>query len=234
MNLRALTGMIGAGVMALGGVVAAQTQTPPAQPESSPPPAQPAASQPPADPIGAILRQAPPVEEAPPAPGDVPAVIVTPAPPPVVVPTPETRPSAPPAETETEAEAEDAAETAQTTAPAAETPAAPPGRRTRMPVAVVQALDKITAETMRFEVRVGGPPVRYKGLVFTARACEVTAPDEQTEDAIAYLEIRSQPRGMSQQTPSRQVFRGWMYASAPSVHGLEHPIYDAWVVECRA
>src|SRR5690606_3545595 len=126
----------------------------------------------------------------------------------------------------------EAVEDAETEAVATPTPPpAEPGRRTRHPVAVIQALDKITAETMRFEVRVGGPPVRYKGLVFTVRACEASASDELTQDAVAYLEVRAQPRGLNQQTPSRQVFRGWMYASAPAVTPLEHPIYDAWVVD---
>jgi len=115
-----------------------------------------------------------------------------------------------------------------------EEPEEPPARE-RRPVAIVQALDKTTAETMRFEVQVGGPPVRFRNsLIFTARACEVNAADDPQEEAAAYLEIRSQPRGTNQPTQARQVFRGWMFASAPAVNPLEHPNYDAWVVGCRA
>jgi hypothetical protein len=115
-----------------------------------------------------------------------------------------------------------------------ETPATP-GRRQRRRVAIVEAVDKITAETMRFEVEVGGRPVRFqKTLIFTARACEVSAPDEQVEDAIAYMDISIQPRGVIQAAEPRQIFRGWMFASAPAVSGLQHPIYDAWIVGCRA
>lgn len=107
--------------------------------------------------------------------------------------------------------------------------------RERRPVAIIQALDKTTAETMRFEVQVGGPPVRFRNsLIFTARACEVNAQDDPQEEAAAYLEIRSQPSGTNQPTQARQVFRGWMFASAPAVNPLEHPNYDAWVVGCRA
>jgi hypothetical protein len=32
----------------------------------------------------------------------------------------------------------------------------------------------------------------------------------------------------------RQIFRGWMFASSPAVNGLQHPIYDAWIVGCKA
>ncbi|MEH6664340.1 MAG: DUF2155 domain-containing protein [Brevundimonas sp.] len=126
-----------------------------------------------------------------------------------------------------EADADEAPETL-------EEPEEPPARE-RRPVAIVQALDKTTAETMRFEVRVGGPPVRFRNsLIFTARACEVNAGDDPQEEAAAYLEIRSQPSGTNQPTQARQVFRGWMFASAPAVNPLEHPNYDAWVVGCRA
>lgn len=133
-----------------------------------------------------------------------------------------------------ETEKTEVAEVGDTPPETLEEPEEPPARE-RRPVAIVQALDKTTAETMRFEVQVGGPPVRFRnGLIFTARACEVNAADDPQEEAAAYLEIRSQPRGTNQPTQARQVFRGWMFASAPAVNPLEHPNYDAWVVGCRA
>ena len=110
-----------------------------------------------------------------------------------------------------------------------------PSRRQRRRVAIVEAIDKITAESMRFEVEVGGRPVRFqKTLIFTARACEVSAGDEQVSDAVAYLEVTVQPRGVIQVHEPRQIFRGWMFASSPAINGLQHPIYDAWVVGCKA
>ncbi len=106
--------------------------------------------------------------------------------------------------------------------------------RPRMAVAVLQGLEKTTARSVRFEARVG-QPVRYEGLVVTVRACERTAPDEQRQDAIAYLEVFSQPRTVRgrEPAPGRQVYRGWMFAEAPTVHPFGHPVYDLWLVECR-
>lgn len=110
-----------------------------------------------------------------------------------------------------------------------------PARRQRRPVAVIQAIDKVTAETMRFEVEVGGQPVRFNNtLIFKVRACETSAPDELTDDAIAYVEVSLQPRGTLPGTDPRQIFRGWMFASSPAVNGLQHPVFDAWVVSCKA
>jgi len=111
----------------------------------------------------------------------------------------------------------------------------PPARRQRRRVAIVEAIDKITAESMRFEVEVGGRPVRFqRTLIITAKACEVSAPDEQVSDAVAYLEVSLQPRGVIQVSEPRQIFRGWMFASSPAVSGLQHSIYDAWIVGCKA
>ena len=31
----------------------------------------------------------------------------------------------------------------------------------------------------------------------------------------------------------RKVFSGWMLASSPSLNGMEHPLYDVWVISCK-
>jgi hypothetical protein len=113
-------------------------------------------------------------------------------------------------------------------------PPPPPMRRPRHAAAVIMAVDKITAETLRFEAKVG-VPVRYKTLVFTLRACESTAPDETIKDEIAHLEVISQPKRIEGRPtpPAREVYKGWAFASSPALHPIEHPLYDAWLVGCR-
>ena len=182
---------------------------------------------PPADPIGDVIAQPPvqpPAETPPPAPGDVPAVIqpVQPAPEDLIV---EVEPLD---VEETEEEGED--EPPATELPeAAPTPQLP---RQRRQVAIIQALDKVTAETIRFEAPVGQQR-RWRGLVFRVRACEATAEDEALRDSIAYLEITSQPRTREGRASSREVFQGWMFASAPGLNPIEHPLYDVWVISCQ-
>lgn len=185
----------------------------------------------PVDPTAELNRQqtpqtTPPAEPAPEAaPAPAAPIAITPPTGPVVV---------PPVAEETDAEKADE-EKADEKAEVRGEPSTTPGRRQRRRVAIVEAVDKITAERMRFEVEVGGRPVRFqRTLIFTARACEVSASDEQVGDSIAYLEVSLQPRGVVQTAAPRQIFRGWMFASAPAVNGLQHPIYDAWVVGCRA
>ena len=125
----------------------------------------------------------------------------------------------------------------QSAAPSSRAAAARPAeplKRPRYAVAVLQALDKVTAETVRFEAPVN-QPVRYKTLIFTVHACETTAPDELQQDAIAHVEIDSQPKGPEggAQPAPRQVFRGWMYASSPGLDLFQNPIYDAWLIACK-
>ncbi|HZZ69939.1 MAG TPA: DUF2155 domain-containing protein [Phenylobacterium sp.] len=168
-------------------------------------------------------------QPAPQAPAASPAAPKAAAPaelsPPPDIPPPESAPAPPAAEKRA----------APTPPPAEPKPAAAPVRRARYDVAVLEALDKVTAESLRFEAAVGHP-VRYKTLVFTVKACERSAADEPIDDSIAYLTVDSQPRpeaGKPALAP-RQAFKGWMYASSPSLHPLEHPVYAAWLITCRA
>ena len=98
--------------------------------------------------------------------------------------------------------------------------------------AIIQALDKTTAETIRFEAPTG-QPVRYKDLVFTVHVCELAAQGQR--GASAHLEIQSSPRPIPGRAtpPTRQLFRGWMFANAPGLHPFEHPVYDAWLIGCK-
>lgn len=171
----------------------------------------------------------PPAQSPPPAAGPIlpPDAPPEEAPPPVVV--------APPPASTPVVEPEPEPEPAKAEAAKVEEPPPPPAKRVRTDVAIIQALDKISAETLRFQATVGRP-VRYKNLVFTVRACERSASDEAMEDSIAYVVVESQPRAAPGKPtpPAKQTFRGWMYASSPGLHPLEHPIYDAWLITCRA
>jgi hypothetical protein len=119
-------------------------------------------------------------------------------------------------------------------APSEEAPARPPTPvvRQRSTAAILQALDKTTAETLRFEAPIG-QPIRYKDLIFTVHVCELPAPGQR--GASAHLEIQSSPRPIPgrETPPSRQLFKGWMFANAPGLHPFEHPVYDAWLIGCK-
>ena len=110
-----------------------------------------------------------------------------------------------------------------------------PKKRVRYASAIIEALDKVTAESVRFEAPIGSA-VRYKGLIYIVKACETTADDEPQPDTIAYMQVRTSPSDATHTAAaiqSKEIFHGWTFASTPSLNPIQHPVYDAWVVACR-
>ncbi len=95
-----------------------------------------------------------------------------------------------------------------------------------MGVAVLQALDKVTARistlTMPLE-----RTTRFGTLEVTVWACRKRPPEEPPESAV-FLTIVERRRGAS----SVRLFQGWMFASSPAMSALEHPVYDIWALDC--
>ncbi len=95
-------------------------------------------------------------------------------------------------------------------------------------IAVLQGLDKVTARVSTFEAPIG-ETVKFGALSITMQHCDRTPPHEPPESA-AFLEIFEHKRGES----SQNLFTGWMFASSPALSGMEHPVYDIWILECKA
>ena len=94
-------------------------------------------------------------------------------------------------------------------------------------VAVLQALDKVTARVTTLEAPLGDT-VRYSTLEIIVRACDKRSPEETPESA-AFVDIWESRPG----EPVHGVFRGWMFASSPALSAMEHPVYDVWVLDCK-
>ena len=91
---------------------------------------------------------------------------------------------------------------------------------------VLRALDKITGRAEYIYAPVG-IPVKYATLTITSHYCYSTPPIE-TPETTAFLEIVDHRPDQ----PAKKVFSGWMLASSPSLNGMQHPIYDVWVISC--
>ena len=93
--------------------------------------------------------------------------------------------------------------------------------------AELQMLDKVTARVTVLQARVG-EPVGFGTLTIQVQACNARPADE-VPDAAAWLQVGDSRRAAG----SQQVFQGWMFANAPGVSMLEHPVYDLRVLDCR-
>jgi hypothetical protein len=107
--------------------------------------------------------------------------------------------------------------------------ALPPGTMLDQPIAMLQALDKITARVRRLPIRVG-QTVPFGTLSIEVDACRKAPPEDPPESA-AFLKITE---GQAGDPAPRLIFSGWMFASSPALSAMDHPVYDISVVDCAA
>jgi hypothetical protein len=107
---------------------------------------------------------------------------------------------------------------------AAVTPPAPPKGGTELQL---RGLDKITGRPTNITAPIG-KPVQFATLTITARFCYST-PQSETPETTAFVQIEDHRPDQ----PARRVFSGWMYGSSPGLNGVEHPLYDVWVISCN-
>jgi hypothetical protein len=103
-------------------------------------------------------------------------------------------------------------------------PPAPPQGGTSL---MMRGLDKITGRPTSISAQIG-KPVHFATLTITARFCYST-PASETPETAAFVQIEDHRPDQ----PARRIFSGWMYASSPGLNGVEHPLYDVWVISCN-
>ena len=108
-------------------------------------------------------------------------------------------------------------------AAAAVAPVAPKGGTELL----MRGLDKITGRPTNITAPIG-KQVTFATLTITARFCYST-PQSETPETTAFVQIEDHRPDQ----PARRVFSGWMYGSSPGLNGVEHPLYDVWVISCN-
>src|SRR3954464_14302536 len=95
------------------------------------------------------------------------------------------------------------------------------------PTAVFAGLDKITGRIISFEVSVD-ETVQFGALQLTPRAC-YSRPPTESPNTDAFVEVDE----VTLENKYRRIFSGWMFASSPGLHGIEHAVYDIWLTDCK-
>ena len=118
----------------------------------------------------------------------------------------------------------------------------------RHPTAIFAGLDKTTGRIINFEVGID-ETVQFRTLMITPRVCN-TRPQTETPQTTSFVEVdeqlpkpdqRRDAHGVAEKPVLRtdskpevkRIFSGWMFASSPGLHGVEHPVYDVWLVDCK-
>jgi hypothetical protein len=56
-----------------------------------------------------------------------------------------------------------------------------------------------------------------------------TRPSTEAANTDAFVEVDE----ITLQGEVKRIFSGWMYAASPGLHGVEHPVYDIWLTDCK-
>ena len=97
--------------------------------------------------------------------------------------------------------------------------------------AVIQALNNTTAKTSVLEMRIGDK-IRFGQISMIAHKCWQASLDQKPESKIL-LEVFENKSDENDKESEKRIFYGWMFASSPSISGLENPIYDLTAVSCK-
>ena len=112
--------------------------------------------------------------------------------------------------------------------PGDEVIAEPPTQKIPNQSAVFSGLDKITGRIISFDVAIA-ETVQFGALQVTPRVC-YTRPPTETPNTDGFVEVDE----VTLQGEVRRIFTGWMFASSPGLHAVEHPIYDVWLTDCKS
>jgi hypothetical protein len=102
-----------------------------------------------------------------------------------------------------------------------------PSQKIANSTAVFSGLDKITGRIIKFDVAIN-ETVQFGALQVTPRVC-YTRPPTETPNTDAFVEVQE----ITLQGEVRRIFGGWMFVASPGLHGVEHPIYDVWLTDCK-
>jgi hypothetical protein len=103
----------------------------------------------------------------------------------------------------------------------------PPSQKITNKGALFSGLDKITGRIITFDAAIG-ETVQFGALQVTPRIC-YTRPPTETSNTDAFIEVDE----VTLQGDVKRIFTGWMFASSPGLHAVEHPIYDVWLTDCK-
>ncbi|MBL1241577.1 MAG: DUF2155 domain-containing protein [OCS116 cluster bacterium] len=95
-------------------------------------------------------------------------------------------------------------------------------------IAVFSALEKVTAIIQTIEIPIN-ETVKFGVFEVTPRVCYSRSATERPQTT-SFIEI---DEVSTDETERKRIFTGWMFASSPGLHAVEHPVYDIWLTDCK-
>jgi hypothetical protein len=136
-------------------------------------------------------------------------------------------PGLPPGQRQPQPQPKNVPGAAATLQPGDEVVTEPPASKIVNKKASFSGLDKITGRIINFDADIG-ETVQFGALRVKTDAC-YTRPATETTNTDAFVEVDE----ITLQGEVKRIFSGWMFAASPGLHGVEHPIYDIWLTDCK-
>ncbi|PCI87353.1 MAG: glycosyl hydrolase family 5 [Hyphomicrobiales bacterium] len=95
-------------------------------------------------------------------------------------------------------------------------------------IAVFSALEKVTAIIQTIEIPINETK-KFGVFEVTPRVCYSRSATERPQTT-SFIEI---DEISTDETERKRIFTGWMFASSPGLHAVEHPVYDIWLIDCK-
>ena len=95
------------------------------------------------------------------------------------------------------------------------------------PEAVYAGLDKITGRVVTFDAAIN-ETVQFGTLQITPRAC-YSKPATEAPQTVSFLQVDE----LTAQSKVKRIFSGWIFSASPGLNGIEHPVYDVWLLDCK-
>jgi hypothetical protein len=97
-------------------------------------------------------------------------------------------------------------------------------------IAQLQVLNKTTAKTSILAIKTG-EKAKFGSITISVRKCWQAPLDQRPESKIL-IDV-SEAKIVENKEKEDRIFYGWLFASSPSLSGIEHPIYDIVAIGCK-
>lgn len=94
----------------------------------------------------------------------------------------------------------------------------------KLKFAVIRVLDKISAKSKTIEVELKKEIELNNNISVKAYQCW-KAPSYKAPETKILLKVLNNEK--------KEIFFGWLFASSPSISGIEHAIYDIVAIDCK-
>ena len=96
---------------------------------------------------------------------------------------------------------------------------------------LIQILNKTNAKAINVDIEIG-KKISFGSLKIILHKCWQASLDQKPESKML-IEVFDSKNDQDKKIIEKRIFYGWIFASSPSLSGIEHSIYDITALKCK-